>query len=56
LKTSIKRSLSLLSSMSVVSATNGGCASCHSHNIVDIVEGTARAKGFAIDEKIVAQR
>jgi ankyrin repeat protein len=56
LKTSIQRSLALLSRMSVVAATNGGCASCHSHNIVDIAEGAARAKGLAIDEKIVAQR
>jgi hypothetical protein len=56
LKTSIQRSLSLLSKMSVVAATNGGCASCHSHNIVDIAEGAARAKGFPIDDKIVSQR
>ncbi len=56
LKASVERSLSLLSKMSVVAAANGGCASCHSHNIVDMAEGMARAKGFAIDQKVVAQR
>jgi hypothetical protein len=42
--------------MSVTAAANGGCASCHSHNIVDMVEGAARAKGFAVDQKLVGQR
>ena len=56
LKTSVERSLALLKKASVISAANGGCASCHSHNIVDLAESAARAKGFAADEKIVAQR
>lgn len=56
LQTSVQRSLSLLSKMSVTAATNGGCASCHSHNMVDIAESTARSKGFRIDDKIVSQR
>jgi hypothetical protein len=42
--------------MSVTSAANGGCASCHSHNIVDMAEGAARAKGLSIDLKVSAQR
>jgi ankyrin repeat protein len=56
LKTSIGRSLSLLSRMSVTSAANGGCASCHSHNIVDMAESAARVKGFASDAKLTTQR
>jgi ankyrin repeat protein len=60
LRTSVERSLTLLRSASVVFAANGGCASCHSHNILDIAESAARAKGIAVpvavDEKSLAQR
>jgi ankyrin repeat protein len=55
-KTSVQRSLSLLTKMSIVAAANGGCASCHSHNVVDLAEGVARAKGLAVDQKLIAQR
>ena len=58
LRTSVERSLTLLRNASVVFAANGGCASCHSHNILDLAEGAARAKGIAVpvDEKVLAQR
>ena len=56
LRTSVERSLTLLRTASVVFAANGGCASCHSHNILDLAEGAARARGIAVDEKLAAQR
>ena len=46
-RTAVERSRALLAKASVVSAANGGCASCHSHNIVDTVEHVAVAKGLA---------
>ena len=55
-KTAVERSRALLTKASVVSAANGGCASCHSHNIVDTVERVAVAKGLSADEKLMAQR
>lgn len=56
LRTSVQRSLALLRNASLVSAANGGCASCHAHNVVDVAENMARKKGLPIDEKLVAQR
>ena len=56
LRTSVQRSLALLKNTSLVSAANGGCASCHAHNVVDVAENMARKKGLPIDEKLIAQR
>ena len=56
IRTAVERSRALLGKASVVAAANGGCASCHSHNIVDTVEHVAVAKGLGTDEKLVAQR
>jgi len=56
LKTAVLRSRMLLNRMSVAVATNGGCASCHSHNILEVVDRRARAKGLPVDPKAVAQR
>lgn len=56
LRVSVERSIALLRKASVVAAANGGCASCHSHNIVDTVERTAGRKGLSTDEKLTAQR
>ena len=55
-RTAIERSRTLLAKASVVAAANGGCASCHSHNIVDTVEKVAVAKGMRGDEKLLEQR
>lgn len=54
--TAIKRSRTLLSRASMVAAANGGCASCHSHNIIDTVERASVAKGLPADEKLTSQR
>jgi ankyrin repeat protein len=55
-KTAVERSRALLGKASVVGAANGGCASCHGHNIVDTVEHIAAAKGLRGDEKLTEQR
>ena len=55
-KTAVERSRALLNKASVVFAANGGCASCHSHNIVDIVDHVAAAKGLGTDTKLISQR
>ena len=56
LRTSAQRGATLLEKTSVTAAANGGCASCHSHNIVDIVSSAASAKGLRIDQKLAADR
>jgi ankyrin repeat protein len=55
-RTAVERGRTLLAKASVVAAANGGCASCHSHNIVDTVERVALAKGMRGDEKLMEQR
>jgi len=55
-RTAVERSRALLAKASVVSAANGGCASCHAHNIVDTADRVAGSKGLAQDEKLIAQR
>jgi ankyrin repeat protein len=55
-RTAVERGRTLLAKASVVAAANGGCASCHSHNIVDTVERIALAKGMRGDEKLMEQR
>jgi ankyrin repeat protein len=55
-RTAVERSRALLGKASVVGAANGGCASCHGHNIVDTVDHVAIAKGLRADEKLIAQR
>jgi hypothetical protein len=52
----VERSRALLNKASVVFAANGGCAACHSHNIVDTVERIAAAKGLGTDQQLLAQR
>ena len=56
LKTSIGRSRTLLGAMSETFAANGACASCHSHNILDIVDRAARSKRLPVDASAVSQR
>jgi ankyrin repeat protein len=56
LKTSIDRSRRLLGTMSASVAANGGCASCHSHNILDIVDRAARKKRLPVDAAAASQR
>ncbi len=56
LRVSVERSIALLRKASVVAAANGGCASCHSHNVVDTLERVAVKKGLTGDEKMTAQR
>jgi ankyrin repeat protein len=55
-RTAVERGRALLGKASVVGAANGGCASCHGHNIVDTVERVAAAKGLRGDGKLIAQR
>src|SRR5687768_14558441 len=55
-RTAVDRSRALLAKASVVSAANGGCASCHGHNVLDTVDRVAARKGLALDQKLVAQR
>ncbi len=54
--TSVRRSLTLLEKSTTMAGANGGCASCHHHNITDIAAMVAREKGIAIDEKAAADR
>ena len=56
LATAVGRSRTLLGKASVVAAANGGCASCHSHNVVDTVERAAISRKLPADEKLTAQR
>jgi ankyrin repeat protein len=56
LATTVRRSLALLEKSSTQAAANGGCASCHHHNITDIAASVAQQKGIAIDEKAAADR
>ena len=56
LRASVERSAALLRKASVVASANGGCASCHSHNIVDTLERAAGKKGLSVDAKLLAQR
>jgi ankyrin repeat protein len=56
LRVSVERSMALLRKASVVAAANGGCASCHSHNIVDTLERAAVKRGLSPDEKLTGQR
>jgi hypothetical protein len=56
MKTAVQRSLALLEKSSVEAGAQGGCASCHHHNIFDIAAMAAREKGIAFDEKVAADR
>jgi ankyrin repeat protein len=56
LKTSVERSRNLLGRMSATFASNGACASCHSHNILDIVDRAARLKRLPVDTAAASQR
>jgi ankyrin repeat protein len=51
-----QRSVALLETMAVGAAANGGCASCHSHNMTDLVTNLARTKGLRVDEKAATDR
>ena len=54
--TAVERGRMLLTKASTVAAANGGCASCHSHNIVDTVERAGLKKRLPVDDKLRAQR
>jgi ankyrin repeat protein len=56
LSTSVQRGMTLLEKSGIGAAANGGCASCHSHNITDMVANVARSKGLRVDEKAAADR
>ena len=56
LRTSAQRSVTLLEKTTIGAAANGGCASCHSHNITDLVTNLARSKGLHVDEKAATDR
>jgi len=56
MKTAVQRSLALLEKSSVEAGAQGGCASCHHHNIVDIATTVAHEKGIAFNEKVAADR
>jgi len=56
LRPSVERSVKLLETTSVRFAAAGGCASCHSHNILDVTGAAAKRKGVALDEKAAADR
>lgn len=56
LRTSAQRSVTLLEKTTIGAAANGGCASCHSHNITDVVTTLARSKGLQVDEKAATDR
>jgi len=56
LRTSAQRSVTLLEKTSTGAAANGGCASCHSHNITDLVANLARSKGLIVDQKAAGDR
>ena len=56
LRTAAQRSVTLLEKTAVGAAANGGCASCHAHNITDVVTDLARTKGLQVDEKAAADR
>jgi ankyrin repeat protein len=55
-RTAVQRSVRLMETMAVGAAANGGCASCHSHNMTDLVTRLARAKGLQVDEKAATDR
>ena len=56
LRTSAQRSIALIEKSTVGAAANGGCASCHSHNIADLVTNLARGNGLRVDDKLAADR
>jgi ankyrin repeat protein len=56
LRTAVQRSISLLERSSTVAAANGGCASCHHHNITDFAVAIGRMKNIQIDDKAAANR
>lgn len=56
LKTAAQRSVALMEKTGGGTAAGGGCASCHSHNMTDLVTNLARSKGLQVDEKAAADR
>ena len=56
LRTAVQRSVDLLERSSTVAAANGGCASCHHHNITDFAVAIGRMKNIKVDEKAAATR
>jgi ankyrin repeat protein len=56
IRPAVQRGVALLERSSGTFFTNGGCGSCHSHNITDIAVAAARKGGTSIDEAAAAQR
>jgi len=56
LRTAAQRSVGLLERTAAGAAASGGCASCHTHNITDLVANLARSKGLQVDEKAASDR
>ena len=55
-RSAAQRSVALLEKTAVGAAANGGCASCHTHNMTDLVTNLARSKGLQVDEKAANDR
>jgi ankyrin repeat protein len=55
-RSAAQRSVALLETTAVGAAASGGCASCHSHNMTDLVANLARSKGLQVDEKAADDR
>ena len=56
LRSAAQRGVALMEKTGAGTAAAGGCASCHSHNITDLVTNLARTKGLQVDEKAASDR
>jgi ankyrin repeat protein len=56
LKTAAERSVVLMEKTGVGTAAKGGCPSCHSHNMTDLLTDLARSKGLHVDERAANDR
>jgi hypothetical protein len=56
LRSAAQRSVALLETTAVGAAASGGCASCHTHNMTDLLTHIARSKVLHVDEKAAGDR
>lgn len=56
LRAAAQRGVRLMETTATGAAAGGGCASCHSHNITDLVANLARSRGLRVDEKAADER
>jgi hypothetical protein len=52
----VQKTIGLVETSSAEFFRMSGCVSCHAQSMTDLVAGSARAKGFRIDEKAAADR